>query len=66
MSGSPVVCERCLDVIVSKHRHDFVTCSCGGVSVDGGSDYLKVMWNAEQGVGYHVATPEEVRHAASR
>jgi hypothetical protein len=23
------------------HRHDFVTCKCGRVSVDGGKDYLK-------------------------
>lgn len=36
-----VGCGRCGDVITSTHRHDFVTCSCGAVSVDGGSDYHK-------------------------
>lgn len=35
-----VRCTLCGDVIVSKHRHDFQTCSCGMVSVDGGTDYL--------------------------
>lgn len=35
-----VRCTLCGDVIVSKHRHDFQTCSCGRVSVDGGTDYL--------------------------
>ena len=34
-------CRRCGDVIESKFRHDFVTCSCSAISVDGGHDYLK-------------------------
>jgi hypothetical protein len=36
-----VSCNGCGDFIVSKHRHDFVTCSCGAISVDGGQDYLR-------------------------
>lgn len=36
-----VQCLKCADIIESKHRHDYVTCSCGNVSVDGGKDYLK-------------------------
>ena len=31
----------CGDLIVSKHRHDFVTCTCGAISVDGGQEYLR-------------------------
>lgn len=34
-------CTICGDVIESRHRHDFVTCKCGALSVDGGLDYLK-------------------------
>lgn len=34
-------CRKCLDEIESKHRHDFVVCKCGKISVDGGKDYLK-------------------------
>lgn len=34
-------CLRCGDIIESQHRHDFQTCSCGNLSVDGGLDYLK-------------------------
>ena len=34
-------CNHCGDVIESTYRHDFVTCSCGKVSVDGGHDYLR-------------------------
>ena len=34
-------CKKCGDEIESKHTHDFVTCGCGSISVDGGKDYLK-------------------------
>ena len=34
-------CNICGDEIESKHRHDFVECSCGACAVDGGHDYLR-------------------------
>lgn len=34
-------CLLCGDIIESKHRHDYVTCKCGNLSVDGGKDYCK-------------------------
>ena len=34
-------CLKCEDEIRSKNRHDYVTCKCGNVSVDGGSWYCK-------------------------
>ena len=34
-------CKACGDVIESKTEHDFHTCSCGRVSVDGGHNYLR-------------------------
>jgi hypothetical protein len=34
-------CRLCGDVIESAHRHDFVSCSCGEISVDGGTAYLR-------------------------
>ena len=34
-------CNHCGDIIVSRYRHDFVTCKCGGCSGDGGNDYLR-------------------------
>ena len=35
------VCLGCGDKIVSKHRHDFVECTCGSIAVDGGQEYLR-------------------------
>lgn len=32
-------CKLCGDIIESKDRHDYVTCKCGNLSVDGGQDY---------------------------
>lgn len=34
-------CNKCQDVICSDNRHDFKTCKCGNLSVDGGSWYAK-------------------------
>lgn len=34
-------CRHCGDIIESHTTHDFKTCSCGSVSVDGGHDYLR-------------------------
>ena len=36
-----IQCIHCKDIVESKHQHDYVTCSCGKVSTDGGHDYLK-------------------------
>jgi hypothetical protein len=33
------LCHSCGEEIVSAFRHDFVTCSCGNVAVDGGGSY---------------------------
>lgn len=38
-------CVRCGDIIESTYTHDFVTCSCGKVSVDGGKSYLRRCFN---------------------
>jgi hypothetical protein len=42
-------CLKCEDIIESIHRHDFVSCSCGALSVDGGKDYLKRCGTLEEG-----------------
>ena len=36
-----IKCKHCGDVIESTYCHNFVTCSCGCCSVDGGLDYLR-------------------------
>lgn len=43
-------CGSCGDEIESKHRHDFVCCTCGGLCVDGGKAYLKrlVLYDYEE------------------
>ena len=47
LNGKPALvvnraqCLNCGDVLISKHRHDYVSCCCGSLSLDGGLDYLK-------------------------
>ncbi|WP_443094387.1 DUF7695 domain-containing protein [Pontibacterium sinense] len=33
-------CRKCGEIIESKHEHEFVTCHCGSISVDGGQTHL--------------------------
>jgi len=37
-------CLECSEEIRSRNRHDLVTCSCGNLSVDGGSWYAKRLY----------------------
>ena len=34
-------CLECGEIVESKSHHDFVSCLCGNLSVDGGKAYLK-------------------------
>ena len=34
-------CRLCGDIVESKHRHDWQTCSCGAIFIDGGHEYLR-------------------------
>jgi|WetSurMetagenome_2_1015567.scaffolds.fasta_scaffold424964_2 hypothetical protein len=34
-------CAKCGDIIESKYRHDFVSCKCGAIWTDGGTDYIR-------------------------
>ena len=44
---SAIRCKKCGDVIESKYRHDWVSCSCGACFVDGGYDYCRIGGNFE-------------------
>lgn len=34
-------CKLCQSIIESFHRHDYVSCACGEIAVDGGNDYFR-------------------------
>ena len=39
-------CKFCGDIIESKYTHNYVTCSCGAIAVDGGHEYLRRNYKA--------------------
>ena len=53
-------CLGCGDFIVSKHRHDFVTCTCGAISVDGGQEYLRRVGDFTNAIDHLWALPDEL------
>lgn len=42
-----IQCKKCCDVISSMYTHDFKTCSCRAVAVDGGFEYMRVTGDPE-------------------
>ena len=40
-------CVKCGDIIESKSVHDFKSCGCGAVFVDGGLEYQRIGGNRE-------------------
>lgn len=45
--SNQIECLHCGDMPYSAHRHDFKSCKCGKVEVDGGMDYIKRGGNRE-------------------
>jgi len=39
--GPKARCRKCKTVIQSTYRHDYRTCKCGAISIDGGGDYTR-------------------------
>lgn len=39
--SNKIKCNFCGDVIESTYTHDYKTCSCGRVAVDGGKEYMR-------------------------
>ena len=37
-----IFCKNCKCIIYSRTTHDFNTCNCGKLSIDGGFDYCKI------------------------
>lgn len=42
-----IQCRLCNSIIYSAHRHDYRSCRCGAVAVDGGMDYLRRVGDPE-------------------
>ena len=54
-----IQCKKCGDIIESTNVHDFVTCSCGACSVDGGHDYFRRCGNLEDMIDLTVIEPDD-------
>ena len=37
-----IQCPNCGDIIYSRARHDFRSCTCGDTFIDGGFDYTRI------------------------
>jgi hypothetical protein len=42
---SALRCSKCGDVVFSRAGHDFRSCTCGSLSVDGGRNYMRIAFD---------------------
>jgi hypothetical protein len=54
-------CQNCSELLISLHRHDYVTCTCGEVMIDGGKDYTRSSVKGLDGT-YNVLTKEFIEN----
>lgn len=52
-------CNKCKDVIQSTSTHDFISCNCGAIAVDGGNQYLRAVGNQEDFIPLYVSTDKQ-------
>lgn len=45
--GPKIQCIHCEGVVQSMHRHDFKSCPCGRIAIDGGGWYTKILFKEE-------------------
>jgi hypothetical protein len=61
ITTNKIRCLTCGEIIKSTYRHDFVTCKCGAVSVDGGLDYLRRCFKNDPETDYEELSEHEVK-----
>ena len=58
MEVKAIRCLICQDVVFSRATHDYRTCSCGNVSIDGGFNYTRISFKNED---YYELTKVNIR-----
>lgn len=59
-------CLKCGDIISSKYTHDFKTCSCGNLSVDGGLDYIRRDYKSDDYIELNESIDNELNYDVDR
>ncbi len=59
-------CLVCFDIIISTHRHDFVSCKCGAISVDGGLAYSRRLGEPEHINDLNIYGPKSISKSEAR
>jgi len=57
--SNQALCKKCGDAPWSGNRHDFRQCKCGNVSVDGGLEYLRRLFNSDEWIDISIEWPLE-------
>jgi hypothetical protein len=59
------MCPKCDDHIMSINRHDYRSCKCGDIAVDGGPDYLRRSFKDEHPIETSISIPVDISRFAA-
>lgn len=48
MKHTAIKCPSCKDIVFSIAHHDYHSCTCGEVTVDGGFEYFRFGWAGDK------------------
>ena len=51
------LCLRCSTLMYSRARHDFRSCPCGDITVDGGLDYGRTLYKSRPPLSIEFSVP---------
>lgn len=58
--SNQVRCKKCGDTPYSANVHDFRSCKCGAIAVDGGMEYLRRVGDFENAAEMSISVPDKV------
>ena len=68
--ASKATCPHCDKTIFSLFRHDYATCQCGAINIDGGDAYIKFGWDPDRidptKINTEKATGDEIEEEIQR
>jgi len=56
-------CKKCGDRVFSASRHNYRSCKCGAIAVDGGLDYCRRVGNLEDMIDRSICIEEDALRA---
>lgn len=60
LEKSAILCPKCGTVVFSRATHDYNSCTCGDIAIDGGFDYCKIAFKTQNYIFLTLILPKSM------